>query len=107
MEVTTTRLGVVTYLTPNGPIVEKNIADLERCLHEAESDGPANMVLNMEQVPIVDGCGLEFLLDLSARLKETGGSLRLTNPNSDCRDILILTRLNKDLVVCDVEGTPS
>jgi anti-anti-sigma factor len=103
MEVAMTKLGVVTYLTPDGPIVEQNITDLERCLQEAESDGPGNMVLNMEHVAIVDGRGLEFLLELSARLKETGGSLRLTNPNDDCRDILTLTRLDKELVVSDVE----
>jgi len=103
MEVTAIKLGVVTYLTPDGPIVDKNIADLERSLQEAETDGPSNMVLNMERVPVVDGRGLEFLVELSARLKETGGSLRLTNPNRDCRDILLLTRLDKELVVCDVE----
>ena len=101
MEVKTTRLGVVTYLSPDGPLAEGNFKALEESVRAVEAGGPVNIVLDLTHVPFLDSRGLEFLLDLSIKLKEAGGSLRLANANSTCRDILAITRLDQTILVCE------
>ena len=101
MDVTVSKLGVVTYLTPQGALVRENLTEFESCIRVAESDGPANIVIDMENAGALDSKGLELLLDLNSRLNDSGGSLRLSGLNKDCRDILALTRLDKELVAID------
>jgi anti-anti-sigma factor len=101
MQVNMTKLGLVVYLTPSGALVEDNLHDLEKGFAQADTEGPVNMVLDMRDAPVLDSKGLEFLLDLSARLKDAGGSLRLSNVNATCRTILRITRLDGSVVLCD------
>jgi anti-sigma B factor antagonist len=101
MEVKATRLGVVTYLSPDGPLAECNLKDFGARVRAVEATGPVNIVVDLTHVPFLDSPGLEFLLDLSIQLKEAGGSLRLANPNATCRDILSLTKLDQIILVCE------
>jgi anti-anti-sigma factor len=96
-----TKLGPIVYLTPSGALVEDNLGDLEKGLAQTDTEGPVNLVLDMRDAPALDSKGLEFLLDLSARLKDAGGSLRLSNVNATCRTILRITRLDGPIVLCD------
>jgi anti-anti-sigma factor len=101
MQVTTTKLGPVVYLTPSGALVESNLHDLEKGLAQADAEGPLNLVLDMRDSLVMDSKGLEFLLDLSARLKDSGGSLRLSNVNATCKTILRITRLDGLIALSD------
>lgn len=104
MEVKTTKLGVVTYLTPSEALTEGKVKALDKSVRAQDLGDPPNIVLDMRNVPFIDSQGLEFILDLSVELKEAGGSLRLANANSTCKDILSLTKLDRTIIVCeDVE----
>jgi anti-anti-sigma factor len=105
MEVETNKLGVVTYLTPDDSLTENNLEALKNSIEENEENGPTNIVIDLSHVPLLDSSGLEFLLDLSTQLRESGGSLRVAHANSLCRDILAVTRLDQTIPVCeDVES---
>lgn len=101
MNVRKTELGVATYLAPAGPLVEANLPDLEKYVQEANAAGTTNLVMNMGQVPFVDSHSLEYLLDLSVRMRGEGGSLLLANVRGVCRDVLAMTRLDEMIPVYD------
>ncbi|MCK4305105.1 MAG: STAS domain-containing protein [Candidatus Eisenbacteria sp.] len=99
MQVKTKRLGVATYLTPDGPLIEENLASLDECVQAARAHAPANLVIDLHLVPFFDSSGLEYVLDLATSLQETGGSLRLAGASSICRDVLEITRLDQAISV--------
>jgi anti-anti-sigma factor len=104
MDVEVNRLGVVTYLSPNDALTEGRLKTLDKSVRSLDSGDSANIVIDLRNVPFIDSQGLEYILDLSVELKEAGGSLRLANANSTCRDILSLTQLDRTILVCeDVE----
>ncbi len=100
MNVKTTRLGVGTYLQPNGALVEESLGDLRESVQALSQDGgPVHIVLDLCHVPFLDSAGLEYLLDLSVAQREAGGSLRLANANAIGRDVLAMTRLDRTIAV--------
>lgn len=105
MQVRTTQLGVAVYLAPDSAIVEEGVDDLSRAVHEGVGHGMTNVVLDMKNVPVVDSAGLEFLLDLSQRLREEGGSLRIANVRPICKDIFAITEVDQVVPVYeDLDG---
>ena len=104
MEVKLTKLGAAVFLAPTDALTDANVDSLSNSVRSLDTRDPANIVLDLRHVSFIDSRGLEFILDLSVELKEAGGSLRLANANSVCRDILSLTRLDQTILVCeDVE----
>jgi anti-anti-sigma factor len=94
MQVRTTRLGVAVYLTPDGPLVEDALPDLEAAVRQARAQGATNLVLDLRLVPVCDSRGIEFLADLAVALRSAGGSLRLAQVPPLCQEILAITRLD-------------
>ncbi len=99
MQIKAANLGVATYLTPDGALVEKNLPALGESIQQARQRGTVNLVLDLHKVPFFDSRGLEFLLDLVTELQEQGGALRLANPSQVCKDILKMTRLDQSIAV--------
>ncbi|MFH1277608.1 MAG: STAS domain-containing protein [Candidatus Eisenbacteria bacterium] len=105
MKVRTTQLGVAVYLAPDSALTADNVEGLGESVRAAGGDGPTNIVLDLKNVPLIDSMGLEFLLDLAHRLREGGGSLRLANVNSLCREALAITELDQVIPVYeDLDG---
>ena len=62
-------------------------------------------MIDFRNVPLIDSKGLEFLLDLANRLRESGGSLRIANVNELCKEILAITELDQVIAVYeDLDG---
>jgi len=99
VNVKTTRLGVGTYLQPNGALVEESLGDLRNAVAAIAREGPVHVVLDLCHVPYFDSAALEYLLDLSVAQRESGGSLRLANANAIGRDVLAMTRLDRTIAV--------
>jgi len=99
MQVKTTRLGVATYLSPDGALAEENLSDLETAARQVRSTGAVHLVVDLRHVPYCDSRGLEFLLDLASSLRTAGGSLRLAQPAPLCQEIFTITRLDQAIPV--------
>jgi len=105
VQVRTSRLGVATYLAPDGPLTRETLAALEAGVAEARAKGAVDLVVDLRRVPFADSRALEYLLDLSAELRRKDGSLRLANPGEICRDILAVTGLDQSIpVFADLES---
>jgi len=105
MQVRTNRMGVATYLAPDGALVAESLAALETAVTEARAHGASDIVVDLRLVPFIDSRGLERLLDLAIDLRQRGGSLRLAYPDAICKDILAITGLDQTIAVFqDVAG---
>ena len=101
MQVRVAKLGVATYATLEGPLVREQLSHLVDALREVRDAPEAKVVLDLRHTPYCDSAGLEFLVDLATELRESGGSLRLANPNPLCREVLSITRLDETIPVHD------
>lgn len=91
-EISRTSIGVMTYLTPSGSFgEEKDLAALEKTVGECLETHQINLILDLADVPAVNGLTLEALLDIQEKLARLGGSLKVVNANKLIRDIFTLT----------------
>ena len=89
--VRTTRLGVATYVSPDFALTHEHLDTFLEAVGAVTASPNTHIVLDLERVPLVDSAGLEHLLDLHDRLRDSAGSLRITGANDLCRDILRIT----------------
>jgi anti-sigma B factor antagonist len=101
MKVKTTKLGVATYLAPDGPLTEENVRYLSESIESEREKGSVNLVVDLRNVPFLDSRGLEYLFDSAVNLRELGGSLRVVNANSVCKDVFSITRVDQTVLVCE------
>ncbi len=88
---TVTRQGAVTVIAGKETVAEQNLDELHRHLEDCLREPSPRLVLNFTEVPLLDGLGLEWLLDASERCAERGGQLQIAAANPLCRDILSVT----------------
>lgn len=95
-EIIRTIIGVNTYLTPTGPITDKeDLAALGAAFDECMESGAKKVVVVMERVPSLTGEALEFLLDKQDALVARGGQLTVIQPNSLLKEIFKITDFDK------------
>jgi anti-sigma B factor antagonist len=99
MQVKTTRLGVATYLVPDGALTEENLPDLEAAVLQARAVGASQLVIDLSRVPCCDSRGLEFVTDLAESLRTIGGALHLAQPGPLCTQIFTITRLEATIPI--------
>ena len=87
------RQGTVEVVTIVEPMVGEFVEELSQKFAELGQQGVPRVVLNMQQVPLVDGAALETLLDKREEFERRGGSLQLVAPTDLCREILEVTDL--------------
>jgi anti-anti-sigma factor len=95
MTVTAESYGHVVILNIKGELTEDTLAafgqSVDHCLVEKSV---IDIVLNMEQVPLVDSQALEYLLDLQDRLGERLGQVKFLRCDENIQKILEITRLD-------------
>lgn len=101
MIVNSAEMGVAVYLTPDGAIVHDNVEMLERSVRKADEKGHTHVVVDLRHVSYIDSSGLEFFVDLSANLRDGGGSLLLANASPLCREILAVTGADRGIPIHD------
>lgn len=101
MQIRSRKMGVATYLTPDGPLLESHLDALRQAVDHARGQGEAHLVLELRHVSFVDGRSLEYLEDLAGEIRDTGGSLRLAHPSPTCREILAITRFDQTVPLFD------
>lgn len=88
---TTETQGAVDLIVTDVPLNHESVQQLHETVAGLPAEGQPMVVLDMSQVPLVDGAGLESLLDVQDRLRASGGEIKLAGLSPLCEDILRVT----------------
>ena len=91
--------GAVDVVSGDVPLNAENADHLRRLFTGCLTGGQPNVVFDLSNTPLIDGAGLELLLDYKEEFEGLGGALRLAGPNPLCREILAITGVGIDLEV--------
>ena len=107
-EVTRTKVGVTTYLVPDGALSEaQRVADLREQLDGCIAENELRIVLDLAGVSGINSEALELLLDTQDRLRRVGGELQMANANAVVRDVLYLTGCASTVGFVDGDSYPA
>jgi len=84
-----------------GKITFECCPELQKSLDSALKDGIREVRIDFREVPFIDSSGVGEVLRLFKRLRETGGSLLLMNPNKKLRDLFLMYRFDKFMKIID------
>ena len=101
MHITRSQQGPITILSLQGAIVSQELGDVKAVIDDCVKGGQTKLVLELAQVPFVDGEGLETIQDTVTKLGKRGGDLKVCSLNDVCRDIFNATRMNGFVQVFD------
>ncbi|QDT10011.1 STAS domain-containing protein [Planctomycetes bacterium K23_9] len=85
------RQGSVTVLRPDGPLREENLEIIDEDVSPYLNGGVPYVVIDLTDAPLIDGAGLEWILDLDETCCRRGGCVRLCNVGELCQDLLRIT----------------
>ena len=91
------RRGGVTVIRPNRPLQRDSIDNVNEEVMNAVRGGVPMVVVDLFETPLIDGAGLEWLLDLDENCCDRGGSVCLCNANELCGDILRITGVGSSM----------
>jgi len=100
-----TKEGDTVVIAVEGQLVAANRQQLREAVVSELERGARAFVIDFSETGYVDSAGLGALVSLSKRIRESSGSLRLTNLNEDLRTLFELTRLDTLFALDD--GGPS
>ena len=83
--------GAVDLLVCREPLTTESSDAARQLVEPMLSVGQPCLVLAMDQMALLDSCGLELLLDWKDACTLRGGDLRLCGVNELCREILEIT----------------
>ena len=90
----TTKQDNVVVVAVEGQLVAGNRQQLREAVVSEIERGTRSFVIDFSEAGYVDSAGLGALVSLSKKIRESSGSLRLTNLNEDLRTLFELTRLD-------------
>jgi anti-anti-sigma factor len=85
------RQGGVLVVRPKGALRADSVESLNEEITGETRGGVPLIAIDLSEVPLFDGAGLEWILDLDHRFGERGGSVRLCNVCDLCQDLLRIT----------------
>ncbi|MDX1764003.1 MAG: STAS domain-containing protein [bacterium] len=94
MQVNRSRLGVITFFSPDAPLVGENMSPLDEAIDRCINSGEHRLVIDLGRVPFIDSEGLEKLLAYQDQIRRVGGTIKLVNPTPLCHEILEVTRMS-------------
>ncbi len=99
-EVIRSRIGVNTYLSPQGSLVDSiTLESLQNAVNQAIQSGEIQLILDLIKVPSINSRLLELLVEWRDQLLPKGGSLTLVNANPVIIDVLYITEVDKYIKV--------
>jgi anti-anti-sigma factor len=93
MKIKENKLGLVTILALDGPLVEEHVNLLKERLDHCLSSADLRILIDLKEVPLIDSAGLELLWDTLMKFRKINGSLKLVNASPLIMDILLATRM--------------
>jgi anti-sigma B factor antagonist len=104
LEINSRTMGQVVVLDLHGTlIVVLGLETLRDKLKELFDQGQLHVLLNLKDASVIDSQGIGDLVAAFSRLKKSGGTLKLANPNKLIGDVLRITRLPTIIDVFDSE----
>ena len=94
MSLRTTKQGDAIIIAVEGQLVAANRQQLREAVTMEIDRGARAFIIDFAETGYVDSAGLGALVSLSKKIRESNGSLRLTNLNDDLRTLFELTRLD-------------
>ena len=85
------RQGAVDVIRGDEPLVADYLPRAMQLFDACLGNGIPRVVIELENVPLIDSRGLEWLLDAHDRLLDRGSGLRIVANQSLCREVLQLT----------------
>ncbi len=82
------RIGAVYVLRGSVALDRQNVTLAQAACEPMFDRGQTKIVFDLEQIPLIDSAGLEWMLDLRDRCMQRGGSIVVASPNALCSDIL-------------------
>ena len=83
--------GAVCVVRPQVPLAGDNCAKVRAAALNGLGSGRPMLVIDLQQTPLMDGAGLETLVELREKIEARGGSVKLAAVNALCADILRVT----------------
>lgn len=103
LELNTRSIGDVRVLRLAGRFDTPNAVPVQDWMDKAAEADPANLVVNLQDVPFVDSTGLATLVAGMKRSREKKGDLRICGLQQPVRMIFELTRLDKAFEIFNSE----
>ncbi len=104
-EVSRSRVGVATYLAPDGALDEEERVDaLAGAIDSCVTSGELEVVVDLTAAATVGSRGLEVLLDAQAALARPGGELRIAGANASVREVLRITGADRQIGLIEPDG---
>ncbi|HET6881567.1 MAG TPA: STAS domain-containing protein [Pirellulales bacterium] len=89
------RQGAVDLIQGDDPVTAEHLPAIGRLCEESLGGGQPRAVLDLSRVALFDSAGLEWLLNMQERFVQRGGAVKLAAPNQLCRDILLVTGIDR------------
>ncbi|NND97051.1 MAG: STAS domain-containing protein [Pirellulaceae bacterium] len=83
--------GSVMVLRPTGPLREENLEVINEDLRPQLSGSVPHLVIDLAETPLIDGAGLEWILDIDEECCRRGGGVRVCNVGELCHDLFRIT----------------
>jgi anti-anti-sigma factor len=83
--------GAVCVVRPQVPLAGEQCDKLRDAALKGLGAGRPMLVIDLQGTPLIDGAGLETLIELRERIEARGGSVKLAALNPLCADILRVT----------------
>ncbi len=93
------RQGAVDIVLGDLPLNVENAEQLRELLAGCRAGGQPFVVLDMSLIPLIDGAGLELLLDYRDEFEALGGAFKLAAPNPLCREVFFVTGVGDSVEV--------
>ncbi len=93
MEMKRNKVGVITFLTPDGAMIGEEMGPFDAEISDCLEGDELRLVIDFDHVPYIDSEGLERLLDAFHQVREKNGHIKISNPNPLCSEILEITRM--------------
>lgn len=93
--------GAVDVVHGDAPVNREHVEELSDVFQRCLGAGQPMVVFDMQGVQLIDGAGLELLLDVQDHFAALGGSMKLSAPNAVCRDALIATGVGSRFDIFD------
>lgn len=93
--------GAVHVLSGSLPLSGEHLSSLIPLVDQCFGKGQPQIVVHLASIPLIDGSGLEFLLDMRDRALRSGGLVQLAEPKALCRDILQATGVAAEFALFD------
>lgn len=89
--------GAVSVVRPAGPVRLDNVEDLHDLVLPGIMSGVPYVVIDLSETPLIDGAGLEWILDMDDECSKRGGCARLCGIGELCSDLLRITAIGDNI----------